>query len=128
MSRVAQDLLLLVSRLAQSQDTTNLIPRFVEAASGMVAGASLRAVSYGQERTGEIIPVATASSSFGAIALGTGTGPLGVEVGAACRAAIALLAVVLENASRADHLRQVLGEHEDFYENAACGFQSLDDA
>ena len=117
---------------------------FVEALSAAIPRVSVRYLESGEAGQGEVVDVATPEAHFGRVALEDPTGALTEQDRARYRNAVRMLAVVLENVARAERLasenfrldqavairtaelQRSLAESNDLYQNASCGYHSLD--
>lgn len=144
MNRLEHDLLLVMLNLSRLRDREMIMRLFVEALSAAVSGVSLRYLEAAEQTEGEVVEVATPEAKFGRIAIEDPAAVLTVQERACFRNAIRMLAVVLENAARAERLatensrldkavaartadlRRSLAESDDLYHNASCGYHSLD--
>jgi PAS domain S-box-containing protein len=140
------DLLLLMLNLSRLRDRETIKRLFVEALSTAVPGVSLRYLAPGEQTQLEVVEVATPEAHFGRIAIEDPAGMVTAPQGAPLRNAIRMLAVVLENVARAERLasensrldkavasrtaelQRSLSESDDLYQNAACGYHSLNTA
>lgn len=144
MDSLEHDLLLLMLNLSRMRDRPTIMRLFVEALSAAVPVVTVRYLEPDEATSGEVVDVATPEAHFGRIAVEDPTGALSEQDRARYRNAIRMLAVVLENVSRAERLatentrldkavakrtaelQRSLAESEDLYHNASCGYHSLD--
>jgi PAS domain S-box-containing protein len=139
-----QDLLLLMLNLSRTQDRERILRLYVEALSALAPGVSARLLAPGEEGRGEVLEIATPGEAFGRLLLEDPEGRLSDRDRARLRNATRMLAVVLENAARAERLasenarldaavaartaelRLALARSEDLYQQAPCGYHALD--
>ncbi len=144
MDNLGHELLLLMLNLSRMQDRERIFRLFVEAVGAVTPGVTVRLLEPGEPGVGEVVEVATPDAEFGRMVVEDPGGALSEVDRARCRNAIRMLAVVLENISRAERLatenarldaavaagtvelRRSLDESEDLYHNAPCGYHSLD--
>jgi PAS domain S-box-containing protein len=142
MANLQHELFLLMLHLSRMRDRDLTIRVFVDALAAATPGTAVRLLAEGEESRGEIVDIATASERFGRIAIEEADA-LAPDERALYRSAIAMLAVVLENASRERRLatenarldaavaartaslQRALAESDDLYQNAPCGYHSL---
>jgi PAS domain S-box-containing protein len=143
---VEQDLLLLMLNLSRMRDRERILSLYVEAISAMAPGVTARLLAPdAPDGPGELLEVATPDASFGRVALEDASGKLSAADRARLRNATRMLAVVLENAARAERLSSenarldaavsartaelqgALERLEDLYQHAPCGYHSLDE-
>jgi PAS domain S-box-containing protein len=142
---VEQDLLLLMLNLSRMRDRERILRLYVEALSAMTPGVTARVLAPGEpEAGGELLEVATPEASFGRLVLEDPEGKLAAADRARLRNTTRMLAVVLENEARAERLSSenarlddavltrtaelqlALERLEDLYQQAPCGYHSLD--
>ena len=99
--RLGHELLLLMLNLSRMRDRAQVLRLFVEALASARLGISVRSLAPGEVAAGEILEVATPEASFGRIVLEDPAGVLDDDHRALYRNASRMLAVVLENISRA---------------------------
>jgi signal transduction histidine kinase/ActR/RegA family two-component response regulator len=102
--RLGHELLLLMLNLSRMRDRDQVLRLFVEALASARLGISVRRLAPGEASAGEVIEIATPEASFGRIALEDPAGVLNDDQRALYRNASRMLAVVLENISRAERL------------------------
>ncbi len=102
--RLGHELLLLMLNLSRMRDREQVLRLFVEALAAARLGISVRCLAPGEASTCEVIEIATPEASFGRIALEDPARVLNDDQRALYRNASRMLAVVLENISRAERL------------------------
>jgi len=144
MESLGHDLLLLMLNLSRLRDRERIMRLFVEALSAATPRVWVRYLESGEEGDGEVVDVATPEAHFGRIAIEDPTVALTEQDRGRYRNAVRMLAVVLENVARAERLasenlrldqavairtaelQRSLAESNDLYQNASCGYHSLD--
>jgi PAS domain S-box-containing protein len=143
MPGLENDLLLLMLSLSRMHDRETILRLFVEAMSAAREGAVVRPLADGEAPTGEVLEIATPESRFGRLVLEDPGGVVSKQDRARYRNAVRMLAVVLENISRAERLatenarldaavavrteelQRAAERTRDLYDHAPCGYFSL---
>ena len=98
------ELLLLMLSLSRVRDRERVLQLFVEALSQALPGVKVCRLPDGEEGAGEVVEVATPEERFGRLLVVDPAGALSDQDRGRLRSAINMLAVVLENISRAEQL------------------------
>jgi two-component system, cell cycle sensor histidine kinase and response regulator CckA len=144
MENLTHDLFLLMLNLSRVRDRHAMLRVFVEALSEARAGIAVRLLALGDESGGDVVDLSPFAEEPIRIAIEGTTDEMSNEVRALYRNSISMLAVLLQNSVRAEHLatanarldaavasrtselERSLKEIKDLYDHAPCGYHSLD--
>ena len=104
MESLGHELLMLMLNLSRMRDRDRIVRLFEEALAAAIPGVVVRRLAPGETTDGEVVELATPGADFGRMAVEDPSGLLPARERALYRNAIRMLAVLLENVSRAERL------------------------